>query len=262
MATQIEMNGIVEQLPVRQEMPPVALVPAGNTSMVIMERLIERNASLEQMKDVMAFIREQEAHEAEKLYNAAMSAFKAHDIHVGKDKDNKQYGSKYTSLGNLISTVTPFLSQHRLSASWTIDQSAAPSIKVTCIMKHEAGHSDSVSMVCGPDKSGAKNPIQEIKSAITYLKACTFESICGLASSDANLDDDGNGAGQVMDNLNEHLEYIANARNPDELRRLYDAAYDIAESKNNTRAMKALLEAKNAKYRELVPAAAKNVGRR
>lgn len=246
----------------RADMPPVALAPVANTSMAIMDRMAERGASLEQMREFMAFIREQEAHEAEKLYNAAMAAFKAHDIHVGKDKDNRQYNSKYTSLGNLISTVTPFLSQHRLSASWTIDQSATPAIKVTCVMKHEAGHSDSVSMVCGPDKSGAKNPIQEIKSAITYLKACTFESICGLASSDANLDDDGNGAGKVMEDLNDHLEYIANARNPEELRRLYDTAYDIAESKNNTRAMKALLEAKNAKYRELVPAAAKNTGRR
>lgn len=268
MATQIEAQFDVvtpaklDAIEPAKQMPPVALAPIANPSLAIMDRLIERGVSLEQVKDAMAFIREQERHEAEKLYNAAMAAFKAHDIHVIKDKDNKQYGSKYTSLGNLIATVTPFLSQHRLSASWTIDQSAAPAIKVTCIMKHEAGHSDSVSMTTGPDKSGAKNPIQEIKSAITYMKACTFESICGLASTDANLDDDGKGSGEAMDNLNEHLEFIANCRSTDELKRFYDTAYDIAEAKGDAQAMKSLIEAKNAKYRELVPAAAKNTGAR
>jgi hypothetical protein len=45
------------------------------------------------------------------------------------------------------------------------------------------------------DTSGAKNVIQQIKSTITYLKAVTFESICGLASTDATVDDDGNSAG-------------------------------------------------------------------
>ena len=42
------------------------------------------------------------------------------------------------------------------------------------------------------DTSGSKNAIQQIKSTITYLKSVTFESIIGLASTDANLDDDGN----------------------------------------------------------------------
>jgi hypothetical protein len=48
------------------------------------------------------------------------------------------------------------------------------------------------------DGSGAKNPIQQIKSTITYLKGVTFESITGLASTDDNVDDDGNAAGSEL----------------------------------------------------------------
>ena len=129
--------------------------------------------------------------EARKAFTAAMAAFKGEAVRVAKDKDNHQYKSKYVSLGNLIDTVTPALSRHGLSAHWEIEQ--ATGICVTCHLTHAAGHSVSVSMTCPPDKSGAKNAIQEIKSAITYAKACTFESVCGLASTDANLDDDGNG---------------------------------------------------------------------
>jgi hypothetical protein len=56
-----EKTNAIERTPA---MPPVAIAPIANTSIAIMDRLIERGASLEQMKDVMAFIREQEAHEA------------------------------------------------------------------------------------------------------------------------------------------------------------------------------------------------------
>jgi ABC-type amino acid transport substrate-binding protein len=45
-----------------------------------------------------------------------------------------------------------------------------------------------------PDKAGAKNDIQAIKSSVTYAKAVTYESVCGMAASDANVDDDANGA--------------------------------------------------------------------
>jgi hypothetical protein len=42
-----------------------------------------------------------------------------------------------------------------------------------------------------PDTSGAKNPLQQIKSAITYLEGATFQAITGIVASDE--DDDGNG---------------------------------------------------------------------
>lgn len=266
MATQMEATFEVvspvkaDAMETRKEMPPVQFAPIANTSLAIIDRMAERGASLEQVREFMAFIREQEAHEAEKLYNAAMAAFKTHDIHITKDKTNTQYSSKYTTLGNLVSTVTPFLSQHRLSASWIIDQSAAPLIKVTCVMKHEAGHSDSVSMSCGPDKSGAKNPIQEIKSAITYLKACTFESICGLASSDANIDDDGNGAGAAanrMGDLTEKLEWITNCKTMSEMKRIFDKAYGVAEEIGDKAAMFDLIKAHAEQRKKLTPEQAK-----
>lgn len=186
-----------------------------------------------------------EANEARKAFVAAMSAFKSHAIVVLKDKTNAQYGSKYVSLGNLVATVTPFLSEHGLSVRWELDQTV--NIKVTCVMTHSQGHSESVSMVVPPDKSGAKNPIQEIKSAITYGKGCTFESICGMASSDANLDDDGNGTSGGE--LSEQIEWIANAHSLDELQRLFKAAY--AKFGTNRKAQQVIVAAKDKRKAEL-----------
>lgn len=67
-------------------------------------------------------------------------------------------------------------------------------ISVTCVVTHVLGHSEKVEAFAPADSSGAKNPIQGIKSTITYLKSVTLESILGLASTDANCDDDGNAA--------------------------------------------------------------------
>jgi ERF superfamily len=222
--------------------PPQALT----TPAELLQIAVNQNADIDKLTKLMDLQERWERNEARKAFVAAMSEFKAHAIHIAKDRGNSQYGSRYVSLGNLVATVTPFLSQHGLSHRWEIDQNSG--IKVTCIITHIAGHSESVAMICPPDKSGAKNPIQEIKSAITYAKVCTFESVTGLASSDANLDDDGNSAG-TNGALAEQLEWIENAKDIPELQKLFKQAYQLAG--NNKTAQLAVIQAKDKRKREL-----------
>lgn len=158
---------------------------------------LQNGGSLEQVRELLQLRREWEADEARKAFNAAKAAFKSESIVLTKDKENKQYKSMYTTLGNLVGTVTPYLSKHGLSADWTLDQSVPGSITVACVLSHAQGHFEKVSFTVPPDVAGAKNPIQQIKSSITYAKSVTFESVCGMASTDANLDDDGNGSSEL-----------------------------------------------------------------
>ena len=137
-----------------------------------------------------------EADEARKAFTAAKAAFKAEPIVIKKDRDNIQYKSRYTSLGNLLDSVRPFLSKHGLSAEF--DQDQTDGLVVTCRLSHALGHSESSSFKVPPDTSGAKNPIQALKSAITYGRAVTFEAVCGLAATDANVDDDGAASGAAV----------------------------------------------------------------
>lgn len=166
----------------------------GTTPAEQIRAAVAKGANLADLKAVLEIQKEYDAIVAKKAFVKAMTAFKAEAPKVTKDKKNSQYNSKYTSLSNLVNTVNPVLSKHGLSASWDIAQNGI--IKVSCSITHELGHRETASASAPADVSGAKNAIQQIKSTITYLKAVTFESICGLASSDANLDDDGN-AGPV-----------------------------------------------------------------
>lgn len=156
----------------------------------IISEAISKGSNLAELEKVMELQERYEANLAKKAFVKAMAEFKNEDIVITKDKVNKQYDSKYTSIGNLINTVTPVLSKHGFSASWDIQQNGI--IKVICKLTHALGHSETATMAAGEDKSGSKSAIQQIKSTITYLKAVTFESVCGLASSDANVDTDGN----------------------------------------------------------------------
>jgi len=161
--------------------------------MEMAQSFLKAGGDLAMLKDMMALQHEHEAYQAKKAFTKAMAEFKADPPHISKDKVNTQYKSKYTTLGNLINSSLPKMSKCGLSHKWDLDQTDPKMIKVTCIVTHKDGCSEETSMSAPADGSGSKNPIQQIKSTITYLKATTFESIMGLASSDANFDDDGHG---------------------------------------------------------------------
>lgn len=165
------------------------------TPMSMLQSARQQGASLEQMQQLMDMQFKWEENEAKKAYFKAVAEFKAEEILVAKDRKNNQYNSRYTSKGNLVNTVNPILSKHGLSANWKIEQGEV--ITVSCVLSHSQGHSESVSMSAPPDTSGGergKNPIQQIKSTITYLEIVTFEAVTGVASHDDPGDDDGNGA--------------------------------------------------------------------
>jgi len=236
---------------------PTEIVVSQPTDLSPMEHLIvdaqQRGSSIEYMRELFSLKKEVEADNARKSFNEAFAAFKSETFIITKDKDNLQYKSKYTTIGNLVETVTPYLSKHGLSAHWDIEQSnpGTLSIKVTCTVSHSAGHSRSVDMVAPPDNSGAKNPIQQIKSTITYLRICTFEAVCGLASREGNLDDDGNGAGKQQgekmpeEQLLDNLAAIESAADEDELKKAFNPAFKAAQALRDKEAMSNLTKARD-----------------
>jgi hypothetical protein len=172
--------------------PNVPLRTPVSTPATLLERAIEKDLSMEKLEKLMDLQERWEKNEAKKAYGVAISAFKANPPDVVNDMLNKQYGSMYSSISNLVNTVNPELGKHGLSARWDITQE--DKIKVTCILSHVSGYSESVSMEGPPDDSGKKNLLQQIKSTTTYLKGATFEAITGISSRTMNIDDDGNGA--------------------------------------------------------------------
>ena len=191
----IHEGEVLDNMPAVQSAPQQQMVATSDPYMG-MAQMAMSQGKIAEMKELLAMKREWDAEEARKLFISAMAKFKAKGLIVGKDKENKQYGSMYTTLGNLVNTASGIMAEFGLSIDWEPDHSKQGQIGITCTLSHEAGHKKSVTMHAEPDKSGAKNPIQQMKSAATYLRGLTFELVTGIATSESagvNQDDDGNG---------------------------------------------------------------------
>lgn len=150
--------------------------------------------NLDRLEKLMDLAERWRAAEAKRAYVRAFAMFKKNMPDVIKDMLNKQYGSDYSSLANLVNQTNRVLGEYGLHANWRPDQSDG--IKITCVITHEDGHSEEVWLKGPPDTSGQKNPLQQIKSTLTYLEGATFQAITGVVARSACADDDGNGAGK------------------------------------------------------------------
>ena len=168
---------------------------AGITPMAMLASAVEQGHDLEKIEKLMELESRWKADQAREAYYVALAEFKKVGVTVTKDKHNAQYNSKYTGIGNLVNTVSEAMAPFGLNARWEIDQTGG--IKVTCILSHTLGHSESVPMSGPPDESGKKNPLQQIKSTVTYLESATFQAVTGVVSSDA-ADNDGNDAVETI----------------------------------------------------------------
>lgn len=178
-------------------------ISVATTPATLLEMAVNQNADIEKLEKLMDLQQRWEEREAKKAYHAAMAAFKAEPLYIGKDMHvsysttKGQTDYRHSSLANVTNTINRALSAQGLSASWQQAQ-ADGAITVTCTITHVGGYSESTSLSAAPDTSGGKNSIQAIGSTVSYLERYTILAITGQASSD--MDDDGRGA---------EIEYIA-----------------------------------------------------
>lgn len=190
------MNAVVEATPIAQTAAATHAVSV-ITPAQMLQIAVERNATIEQMERLYALKREFEADEARKALAAAFARFKAEAVQVVKTKainDGPLKGKKHADLWDVVTASSDVLARFGLSTSWAVTRDEPAWIEVTCTLKHEAGHSESVSLGGEPDTGPGRNKIQARGSTITYLQRYTLMAILGLAAREQ--DDDGNGGGE------------------------------------------------------------------
>lgn len=175
--------------------PPATMTPPQTLALAI-----QKGVDPSVLKQMLELQERWEAGEARKAYVVAMTKFKAEapavlakDAEVDFTSAKGRTHYRHATLGGIIQKITPHLSRHGLSVSWSTDQRPDGSVAVTCHVTHERGHSEQVQLVAPPDNSGNKNSIQQIGSTVSYLQRYTLQSALGLATADQ--DDDGVSAG-------------------------------------------------------------------
>ena len=165
------------------------------TPMDMLNMAVSQNADLDKMEKLMALHERWQANEAKKAYVVAMGAFKADPPTIYKEKTVSFETTKGTTtythalLENAAELIGSALTKHGLSFHWNCDQLEGGIVKVTCVITHVQGHSESVPLQAGLDQSGGKNNIQALGSTITYLQRYTLFAATGMAAK--GVDDDG-----------------------------------------------------------------------
>lgn len=184
----------------------VPAAPSALTPMAFIDRALANNAPIELLDKLFDLRAKVEAYEAKKAFNAALAkargsfpvitknrragfetkAAKAAKA-AGRDSDER-VSYAYEDLGQIAEQIDPVLAQHGLSWRHDYKVEIDRPILVTCIVFHEQGHEERVSLQGPRDDSGRKNQLQQMGSTLQYLKRYTLMAALGLAS--AKEDDD------------------------------------------------------------------------
>jgi len=169
----------------------------------LIEMALARGAdekALEKLEKVLELQERWEANEAKKAYVKAMAEFKKNRPEILKTKHVSYTNNKgqkvewdHAVLGEITEAIIKGISEYGFYHRWDTEQPDKITVKTTCIMTHELGHSESTSMSGPPDTSGGKDELKAVSSTNTLLQRLTLLALTGLAAK--GLDNEGNGNG-------------------------------------------------------------------
>jgi hypothetical protein len=183
------MAQTLEKVSIIPQEEPRAL--AAVTPMDMLNRAVSSGADIEMIEKLMSLQERWETGQARKAFDKAIAAAKAKITPIQRNAKGHN-DKRYADFAAIAKVVDPILSEHGLSYRFRTAQSDR--ISVTCILSHEAGHSEETTLTGPADTSGSKNAIQAIGSTLTYLQRYSLVQMLGLAAA---ADDDGKAGGNV-----------------------------------------------------------------
>ena len=160
----------------------------------LLQIAVQQNFDIDKLKQLMDLQERWEQKQSKKSFLAALSKFQTLVPVLKKSKiarvPTKTGGSfqyRYADLGSITQAIKNPLQDCGLSYRWEFSETAGR-MKVTCIVSHIDGHTETASMEATADNSGAKNDIQQKGSTHTYLQRYTLIGALGLSTADEDND--------------------------------------------------------------------------
>ena len=158
---------------------------------------------VQKFESVIKFLGDREAKMNERAFNAAMALAQSELRAVFRDKPNEHLKSRYATLDAMLAVVLPAVNNHGLSIRFESEAHPDPGMmRVSMVISHRDGHvsrrpMDGPVSTAGPQGGrAAMTPMQATGSAATYLSRYLLKMAFALQFTDADDDDDGEGARQ------------------------------------------------------------------
>lgn len=167
---------------------------AAPAPMQLLQIAVQNNYDIDKLNQLMDLQERWEQKQAKKSFLAALSKFqtlvpvlkKAKTANV-PTRTGGSFSYKYADLGTITQAIKVALNECGLSYRWEFTETNNK-MKVTCIVSHLDGHTETTSMEGAADGSGAKNDIQQKGSTHTYLQRYTLIGALGLSTADEDND--------------------------------------------------------------------------
>jgi len=161
-------------------------VQAQGTPSDLLRVAINKDLDLDKIERLMDLQERWNADQARKAFFAALSDMQAEMPDIQR-LDNG-HNSTYAKLSRIVKAVAPVMQQHGFSHRYNIEDLDSGMMRVTCVVTHKDGHSESTTMTAGADTSGSKNAIQAMGSTVTYLQRYTLCGALGIVTADKDTD--------------------------------------------------------------------------
>lgn len=182
---------------------PASNLPATQQAAQVLS-LLERVLSapdfdIDRMERLWVMQKEVRAEQAKASFIAASSAMQGELPSIPKRgiiKNNSGGVQSHYALWEDVNTaIKPILQRHGFALSFLVNQNGA-AITVTGILSHQDGHRETTELTLAPDKTGSKNDVQAIGSAVSYGKRYTASALLNITSH--GEDDDGRHFGDAQ----------------------------------------------------------------
>lgn len=192
-------NAVAKTEPVQGEVITAGPMPDATAMMGMLERLArDPSVEVERMEGIMGLFERMDARRADQQFSEALTAAQAEMARIATDANNSQTNSRYATFAAIDRALRPVYTRHGFSLSFGSETSAlADHVKVTCKVRHSAGHSElhAIDMPC--DGKGARGgdvmtKTHAVGAAMTYGQRYLIKAIFNVA---IGLDDDGNSNG-------------------------------------------------------------------
>jgi ERF superfamily len=170
-----------------EEQSNLPAVPA--TPMEMIGYALAQNATPETLERLLALQERYERNQARKAYAQAIvkarkeigPIFKSAQVRMGAGRP----AYSHETLDDIDRAAVPALGKYDLSYRWNtkVPDNKPDWVIVTCHVEHKDGHYEENSLGGPADTSGAKNPLQAIGSALTYLCRYTLKAALGLSAT-------------------------------------------------------------------------------
>lgn len=184
------------------QVAPVAKV-AGETNASPAEKMlalaVEKNLSIDMIERLMTLYREELTRRQKQEYDAAKARLQAEMPVIEKNKVSKNKSGvimyTYADIDNVIGQTKEVVGKNGFSYDFE-EQQTGDKMKVTCVVTHEGGYTKRFDMESGlATRTDVMSAPQQVAATMTFLKRHTYMNAFGITTADADVDAEGDGAG-------------------------------------------------------------------